>query len=314
MDQKDRMNLEGGVAIISGGLGDIGQAIARELAGLGADVAVGDVRSDAAAAPLLGTLGAIGRRGRYDYVDVADAAAVAAWVEQVEEELGVADLVIPNAAIVTLKGIRDVTPAEWQHELSINLSGGFHLAQAAAKRLVHHGRPGRIVFVGSWAAHAAHPTLPTYCVAKAGLRVLMQCLALDLAPHGILVNEVAPGYVDAGLSGRIFTENPDVRARAASQVPNGRLITAEEVAAQVAHPLRPRQSSHDGQHAPDGRRPVACHPSEYTPCLTPLTPTHTPASPVTSASRGKTSRRPSASTTATGARRYTTWRRASTAR
>jgi NAD(P)-dependent dehydrogenase (short-subunit alcohol dehydrogenase family) len=229
------MNLEGSVAIISGGLGDIGQAIARELARRGADVAVGDVRDAADAAPLLGTLGEMGRRARYDGVDVADAAAVAAWVEQVEAELGVADLIIPNAAIVTLKGIRDVTPAEWEHEISINLGGGFYLAQAAARRLVHHGKPGRIVFVGSWAAHAAHPTLPTYCVAKAGLRMLMHCLALDLAPHGILVNEVAPGYVDAGLSGRIFAENPGVRSQAKAQVPSGLLITAEEVAFQVAH-------------------------------------------------------------------------------
>jgi glucose 1-dehydrogenase len=181
----------------------------------------------------------MGRRARYDRVDVADAAAVAAWVEQVEADLGVPDLIIPNAAIVTLKGIRDVTPAEWQHELSINLGGGFHLAQSAAKRLVRQEKPGRIVFVGSWAAHAAHPTLPTYCVAKAGLRMLMQCFAIDLAPHGILVNEVAPGYVDAGLSGRIFAENPGVRDQAKVQVPNGRLITAEEVAVQVAHLCNP---------------------------------------------------------------------------
>jgi NAD(P)-dependent dehydrogenase (short-subunit alcohol dehydrogenase family) len=228
-------SLKGSVAIISGGLGDIGQAIARELARRGADIAVGDVRDAADAAPLLGTLGAMGRRARYDRVDVADAAAVAAWVEQVEADLGVTDLVIPNAAIVTLKGIRDVTPAEWEQELAINLGGGFHLAQAAAKRLVYHGQPGRIVFVGSWAAHAVHPSLPTYCVAKAGLRMLMQCFALDLAPHSILVNEVAPGYVDAGLSGRIFADNPDVKVQATARVPNGLLITAEEVALQVAH-------------------------------------------------------------------------------
>jgi glucose 1-dehydrogenase len=235
MDQTNGMNLEGSVAILSGGLGDIGQAIAQELARRGADVAIGDIRDAESAAPLLGTLEAAGPRARYDRVDVADADAVAQWVERVEADLGVADLVIPNAAIVTLKGIRDITPAEWEHELSINLGGGFHLAQAAAKRLLRQGKSGRIVFIGSWAAHAAHPTLPTYCVAKAGLRMLMQCFALDLAPHGILVNEVAPGYVDAGLSGRIFIENPGVKSQAAAQVPNGRLITAEEVALQVAH-------------------------------------------------------------------------------
>jgi NAD(P)-dependent dehydrogenase (short-subunit alcohol dehydrogenase family) len=224
-------------AILSGGLGDIGAATARELArGFGADISLGDVRPEADAEPLLSGLRALGVRAAYTRVDVSDAAAVDAWVAGAEAVFGAApDLVVPNAVIVTLKGIRDLSADEWARELSINLSGGFHLAQSAARRLLAAGRPGRIVFVGSWAAHAVHPNLPAYCVAKAGLRMLMQCLALDLAPQGILVNEVAPGYVDAGLSGRIFDQNPGRREKAAAQVPNRLLISADEVARQVAH-------------------------------------------------------------------------------
>ena len=103
------------------------------------------------------------------------------------------------------------------------------------QRLLHHGQPGRIVFVGSWAAHAPHPALPAYCVAKAGLRMLMKCLALELGPHDILVNEVAPGWVDAGLSGRIFNDNPGAREDAVGKVPVRRLIAPAEVAYEVAH-------------------------------------------------------------------------------
>src|SRR5207248_5748400 len=118
-----------------------------------------------------------------------------------------------------LKPICSITPEEWDRELRVNLNGAFYLARECARRLVELGRPGRIVFVGSWAAHAVHTDLPAYCVAKAGLRMLSKCMALELAPKGILVNEVAPGFVDAGLSGRIFVEKPERREASLRLVP-----------------------------------------------------------------------------------------------
>jgi glucose 1-dehydrogenase len=231
--------LNGQVAIISGGLGDIGRAIASELARRGADVALGDVRSPDQAAETLAQLQQSGRRARYDQVDVSDAAAVADWGRTVEDDFGVPTLIIPNAAVVTLKDIHTLSAEEWQRELSINLSGGFYMAQAAALRLVEHKREGRIVFTGSWAAHAPHPHIPAYSVAKAGLRMLCKCMALDLAPHGILVNEVAPGYVNAGLSAQVWQEQPERRQQANARVPVQRLIEPEEVALQVAHLCEP---------------------------------------------------------------------------
>ncbi len=227
--------LEGCVAIISGGIGDIGSAIARELARGGADVALGDVREEADARPLLEELRGLGRRARYDRVDVSDAVAVSAWVMAVEQELGVADLIIPNAAIATLADTRALTPEAWDRELSINLSGAFYLAQAGMKRLIEHERPGRIVFIGSWAAHAPHVHIPTYCAAKAGLRMLCRCMALELAPYGILVNEVAPGKVNAGLTGRVWKMQPERREREMREIPVGYPTEPEEVALQVAH-------------------------------------------------------------------------------
>jgi NAD(P)-dependent dehydrogenase (short-subunit alcohol dehydrogenase family) len=128
--------LNGQVAIISGGLGDIGRAIADELAKRGADIALGDVRSTEHATETLAQLQQLGRRARYDQVDVSDAAAVAAWVRTVEDDFGVPTLIIPNAAVVTLKGIQRCQAEEWQRELNINLSGAFYMAQAAALRLV----------------------------------------------------------------------------------------------------------------------------------------------------------------------------------
>jgi NAD(P)-dependent dehydrogenase (short-subunit alcohol dehydrogenase family) len=227
------------IAIISGAMGDIGRAIAHGLAACGAAVALGDIVAPEAAQLLLDELARDGFQVRYDCVDVSDASAVNRWVEAVENEWGAPNLIIPNAAIVTLADIQTVTPEQWQRELNINLSGAFHLAQAGALRLLHHKRAGRIVFVGSWAAHAPHPHIPAYSVAKAGLRMLMKCMALDLAPHDILVNEVAPGYVDAGLSGRLFQEQEERREQARNKVPIHRLISAADVAFQVAHLCHP---------------------------------------------------------------------------
>ena len=235
MDQ----HLKNHVAIISGGLGDIGRAIAIELARRGADIAICDIRSNDDATATLSSLRDLAVHARYDRVDVADAAAVAAWIAAVEADLGPATLIIPNAAIVTVAGVRDVTPEQWSRELRINLDGAFHLAQAAAKRLLAHKKPGRIVFIGSWAAHAPHSAIPAYCVAKAGMRMLCKCMALDLAADGILVNEVAPGYVDAGLSGKFWVTNPEARVAAAQRVPIGKLIDADDVALQVAHLCEP---------------------------------------------------------------------------
>ena len=228
------------VAIISGGLGDIGRAIATELADAGADIALGDIRPAEDANDFLGLLNAKGVRARYDRVDVADATAVRGWVEAVEANLRPPTLAIANAAIVTISNVCEITPEQGSRELRINLDGSFYLAQSAALRMLAHKLPGRIVFIGSWAAHAPHPRIPAYCVAKAGLRMLCKEMALELAEHDILVNEVAPGYVDAGLSAMLWRKNPGARESAKERVPARRLIDAADVARQVAYLCDPQ--------------------------------------------------------------------------
>jgi NAD(P)-dependent dehydrogenase (short-subunit alcohol dehydrogenase family) len=228
-------SLTGQIVIISGGLGDIGRATALELARRGADVAISDIRADSDAGELLSSLKSLGVRGRYARVDVTDAAAVAAWIADVEKTWATPTLVVVNAAGVTVKSIRDVTPQQWAKELRTNLDGAFHMAQTAAQRMVAARRPGRIVFLGSVAGHLPNPNIPAYCVAKAGLRMLCKCMALDLAAHGILVNEVAPGYVDAGLSAQNFRDDPPLKEICREHVPIKLLIEPEEVAREVAH-------------------------------------------------------------------------------
>lgn len=234
----DKSTFSGQVAIISGALGDIGRAIALEFAALGSDIALGDILPAAAAQKVLLSIRELGRKADYQQVDISDAAAVERWLAHAAATLGTPSLIIPNAATATAKSTFVLSPQEWEREININLNGAFYLAQAASKRLLAEQRAGRIVFIGSWAAERPHAHIPAYSVSKAGIRMLVRCLALDLAPQ-ILVNEVAPGYVDAGLSGKIFAQQPDLKEKARLRVPAQRLINPQDVARQVVYLCHP---------------------------------------------------------------------------
>jgi glucose 1-dehydrogenase len=234
------------VAIISGGLGDIGRACAAELARRGADVAVGDRADEGRADPLRTEIEKLGRRFHFMVADVSDAAAVQKWVSSVEAELGAPTIAVPNAAVVEMAAFPRLTPEIWQRHLDVNLTGCFNLAQQVAQRLVEIKRPGRIVFIGSWAGHTAHAHIPAYCVAKAGLRMLCKCMALEYAPHHILVNEVAPGVVNAGLSRRLFDKDMPLTRRTVARIPIHALMEPEEVALHVAHLCDPRNQNATG--------------------------------------------------------------------
>lgn len=233
-------DLSGQVAVISGGLGDIGRAVGLKLAAAGADIAIADIFEAERADSYLAEISSLGRKAHYTRVDICDVRAVEDWIATVESVLGVPSLVICNAAIVLLGTSLTVSPEDWTRLMRVNLDGAFYLARTAAARLIHHAAAGRIVFIGSWSADVPHPQIVAYSVAKAGLRMLCKCMAVDLAKHNILVNEVAPGYVDGGLARLWYVDHPEERDTDAALVPVRRLIEPEEVADQVVHLCDPR--------------------------------------------------------------------------
>jgi NAD(P)-dependent dehydrogenase (short-subunit alcohol dehydrogenase family) len=158
---------------------------------------------------------------------------VDAWVTRIRQELGAISICIANAACVTIKNFSSLSKEEWKNEMAVNLDGSFFLANACAKSFVETELAGSIVFMGSWAAHAVHQNLPAYSVSKAGLRMLCQAMALEYAAYGIRVNEIAPGYVNAGLSKVVWSSNAELQMKAKAVVPLGQIIEAEEVAKQV---------------------------------------------------------------------------------
>jgi glucose 1-dehydrogenase len=229
--------------IISGALGDIGRDTVLECARQGADIAAGDILKHEAAREIKREVEKLGRQFHYQQCDVSSAKEVSDWLCQVTEELSLPDIVVSNAAVVKEKNLREIDSAEWQRQISINLTGSFNLTSSCANRLAKANVPGRIVFVGSWAASNVHSNIPAYCVSKAGLRMLMKCMAAEFAQNQILVNEIAPGIVDAGVSARIFNEDQLLKEKLISQIPVGQLITSVEIAKQIVH-----LCSFDNQH------------------------------------------------------------------
>ena len=210
--------------IITGGLGGIGSAIAKSLA-----VAAPAVQQHLCG---LDEKAVVAGLATYHRVDVADADQVERWLS------GVSSLryAVINAAIVSVGNLRTMRLADWRREIDVNLNGAAYCAIAAARAMAARGG-GRIVMLGSWAAERPHPHIPAYSTAKAGLRMLTKLLALEYAADHVVVNELAPGWVDAGLSAAVWEQRPELKAIAETQVPSGRLITAEQVADEVVHLL-----------------------------------------------------------------------------
>ncbi len=239
--------LENRVAMISGGLGDIGRAIAQELVARGAHVALGDLLSPSKAASFIQELSQ--KKKRVDYytqVDVSEFHAVDTWADTIEEVVGTADIIIPCAAQVTFAESRNITYEQWNRELEVNLNGSFYLARAGALRLLKSEKSGNIVFIGSFAGLIPQPHHIAYSVSKAAIHALTHGMALEFGPYGIKVNAVAPGNVYAGIAKKYYTDHPEHVAKDSSVIPLRQLVKAEEVAWHVANLCDPRNKNVTG--------------------------------------------------------------------
>lgn len=228
------MNFNNSVVLITGGLGDIGKAIIKRFALDAAHIAIADVLDPLVAKPFLDKIQFDFKvRCLYHKVDVSNAKDVKVWIDEVSDSIGVPNIVISNAARLTQKSILEISSEQWKDELDVNLNGMFNVVQAASLKMIKAQVEGNIVMIGSWAAHKVHQDMPAYSVSKAAVRMLCKCFALELAPLNITVNELAPGYVEAGLSAKVWQSNPALRNTAINTVPTRSLITVEQVADQV---------------------------------------------------------------------------------
>jgi NAD(P)-dependent dehydrogenase (short-subunit alcohol dehydrogenase family) len=222
------VELTGRVAIVTGAASGIGRAIAERFAREGATVVLADVNvgglQDAAA-----SCAASGGRARAVPTDVTSASQVADLVRSARDAGGRIDVLVNAAGVETLVPFLELSEAEWTRVLAVNLTGPFLCSQAVARAMVEAGGGGRIINITSINAEVALPHQAHYAASKGGLRMLTKAMALELAPHGITVNAIAPGVVDTPLVARSLAD-PARRALLLRHIPLGRVARPEEVA------------------------------------------------------------------------------------
>lgn len=220
--------------LITGACGDIGRALGGAFASRGpVRLALCDLTSAADAEALLIPLRESGATVLYRQVDVTDADVVARFVDEADRSFHGIDICVANAGIVERGALIDLPVEAWRRTLDVNLTGCFLTAQAAARVMARNERGGHILFMSSWTQDVPRAAIGAYCASKGGLKMLAKTLALELGPQGIRVNLIAPGFVDAGLTGKNLRQNPERRPLVEAEVPLGRLISAEELARAV---------------------------------------------------------------------------------
>lgn len=213
-------------AVITGAGMGIGFEIARQLALAGAAVLLNDIDEELAgkAAEKIRQQGGACQplSGDASSLDV-----IGRMVKTAVREFGRLDFAIANAGITTFGRFLDYRPEFFQQLVTVNLQGSFFLAQAAARQMVHQGSGGRILFLSSVTGHQAHPNLAAYGMTKAALEMLAKSLGVELAPHGITVNAIAPG---ATLTERTLRSEPDYKAGWDRVIPTGVTSTPVDIA------------------------------------------------------------------------------------
>jgi glucose 1-dehydrogenase len=226
------MDVSGKVALVTGASSGIGQGIAVALAKHGADVAI-NYFSDAQGADETAELvRAEGRRAVTIGADVGTMETVVRMFRALDDAFGRIDILVNNAGIGGSGPVSETTFQAWERVIRTNLHGPFLCAQQAARRLIAQGQGGHIVNISSVHEEACSAGGAAYCASKAGLRNLTRSLALELGPHGVTVNDVAPGMILTPMNRRA-QEDPQYLHWAEEQIPIRRVGLPRDIGSMV---------------------------------------------------------------------------------
>lgn len=216
--------------LVTGAGAGLGAGIATSAAGAGWQVGVLDRDADAAER----CAATIGQGAVALAADTTDLDSFERALDRFADHTGrdAPDGVVCNAGVVRFGPLLDLSLEDWRTVVEVNLTGTFLTARAAAQRMVAAGTVGSIVAITSMNGVAPGPNAGAYGASKTGIARLTQQMALEWAPHGIRVNAVAPGLIDAGMSEPVYAD-AEIRRRREQRVPTGRLGTVEDVAGAV---------------------------------------------------------------------------------
>lgn len=227
------MRLKNKVALVTGAVQGIGRGIALRLAREGADIAMNVMQDDERARSTREEILACGVRCEALVADVSDVAAVQSMMAQAYLLFTRVDVLVNNAGIERRAGFLDVGEEDYDQVLDVNLKGPFFLTQAFAAHLKQAGLPGRVINISSVHEELPFPHYTPYCASKGGLKMLMRNAAIELAPLGITVNNVAPGAIRTPINADLL-EDPARLERLRQQIPLGRMGEPADVAGVVA--------------------------------------------------------------------------------
>lgn len=227
------MRLQGKRALVTGSGRGIGRAIAVRFAREGADVVINDLNVEGAARESLAAVEATGRKGILVQADVARTDEARRLIDEAVRRLGPLDILVNNAGVEMRAPFAEVTEADYDRVLDVNLKGAFFVTQAFVRHLLAEKRPGRIINISSVHEEMPFPGFSTYCLSKGGMQLLTRDLAVELGPCGITVNAIAPGAIATEINRALLDDRPRVE-RLLGQIPLGRMGKPEDVASVAA--------------------------------------------------------------------------------
>ncbi len=233
MSTPGSLKLAGKVAFITGSGQGIGQAIAIRLAEEGADIVVDDRAIGESAQHTVEAIQKLGRRVVALQGDLSNPADDRRVIDQAVAQLGQIDILVNNAGVEKRADFWDVTEADFDFVVNINLRGTFFITQDFVNHLRQTKRTGRIINISSVHEELPFPHFSTYCATKGALRMLCRNLAVELAPLGITINNIAPGAIETPINKSLLA-NPALLKALLENIPLGRLGTPGDVAGLAA--------------------------------------------------------------------------------